>query len=122
MGSHNQRLGKRGEAAAANFLASQGYTVLGENLRTPYGEIDLLAEDAGMLVFVEVKTRTSTTFGAPEEAVTPAKLTHMHEAALHLIDTQPETYGDRPFRFDVIAVFAPPGGKPQIRHIVDVRP
>ena len=61
-------LGRSGEDRAARHLAGLGYRVLERNYRTPQGEIDLIALDGDTVVFVEVKTRTSDSFGAPELA------------------------------------------------------
>src|SRR5512142_1931276 len=75
--SHNQSVGRWGEQAAAAFLAEHGYEILGRNIRTPYGEIDLIARKDGMAIFVEVKARTGKSFGPPEMAVTARKQAHM---------------------------------------------
>src|SRR5947209_7314149 len=67
------RIGRRGEEAAAEQLKAAGYRILARNYRCPSGEIDLVAEERGVLVFVEVKTRSSAAYGSPRDAVTPAK-------------------------------------------------
>ena len=121
MSTHNQRLGRAGEQAAARFLEEKGFTILGRNLHTPHGEIDLLAEKADVLVFVEVKTRRNKRYGLPEEAVTPAKLAHMHDAAQFILSDNPESYANRPLQFDVIALLPGPTGDFEITHYVDVR-
>ena len=69
MNMSRQALGKWGEATAADFLEKQGYSIVERNCRTPYGEIDLVAYDGAVFVFVEVKTRATDAFGFPEEAV-----------------------------------------------------
>lgn len=101
MRSPRQALGAEGEAAAAAALGRAGYRVLESNLRTPFGEIDLLARQGGVLCFVEVKTRSSGAFGHPAEAVTPAKQGRMREAAAFLAQAR---RWDGPCRFDVVAV------------------
>ncbi len=73
----NQAVGRWGEQAAADFLCQHGYEVVGRNVRTPYGEIDLVTCKEGVTVFVEVKARTSKSLGPPEIAVTPRKQAHM---------------------------------------------
>lgn len=110
--SDRKRLGKWGEQAAASFLEAKGYTILERNARTPYGEIDLVAlqksaEDeitlsGETLVFVEVKTRSTSTFGFPEQAVNAHKQEHMLAAA----QAYAQSYPGLPehWRFDVIAV------------------
>lgn len=64
-----QRLGKFGEALACKYLERKGYKIIDKNFYTRSGEIDIIAEDGNILVFIEVKTRTSQTFGLPEEAI-----------------------------------------------------
>lgn len=120
MSKRNQQVGRWGENAAAHYLHTQGYVLLGQNLRTPHGEIDLLLEQNGVLVFVEVKTRTSGSFGHPEEAVTPGKLEHMQAAALYILEEKYSAYGQRPIRFDVIAISGR-GDDFEILHIEDVQ-
>jgi putative endonuclease len=79
--THNQFVGRWGEQAAADFLCEHGYDVIDRNARTPSGEIDIVARKDGITVFVEVKTRTSRSFGPPEVAVTPRKQAHMLASA-----------------------------------------
>jgi len=67
-------LGRKAEDFAVKFLQDKGYIIVERNFRSRFGEIDIISKDGGTLVFVEVKARWSTKFGAPEEAVTPAKL------------------------------------------------
>jgi putative endonuclease len=110
--THNQRIGRWGESAAAEYLIALGCEVLARNLRTPYGEIDLVAQHGDVTLFVEVKTRTSASFGPPEVAVSARKQQHMlaaaeHYAAEHAIDH---------WQIDVIAVEGRPGMKPVITH------
>lgn len=95
-------LGKAGEDRAAKFLAKQGYRVLERNFRTPHGEIDLIALHEGTIVFVEVKTRTTDAFGAPELAVTPQKQRRMIKTALGYIKYK--KLHQVPCRFDVVAI------------------
>ena len=78
--------GTEGEAAAATALAKAGYRILERNLRTPIGEIDILALKSGFLCVVEVKARASDRFGSAAEAVTPAK-----QAKLRRLATCPRT-------------------------------
>ena len=81
MSAFRQRIGRRGEELARRHLEANGYHVLEANYRTREGEIDLVAEQDGALVFVEVRTRTGTTIGTPEESVTPTKRAHLVAAA-----------------------------------------
>lgn len=100
-------MGKWGEALAADYLIARGCQIVGRNIRTPYGEIDLLAIDGDQTVFVEVKTRTTGTFGAPEVSVTPRKQAHMQAAAEAYLVDHPEM--ETSWRIDVIAIYGRPG-------------
>lgn len=99
-----QRLGRFGEAVALRLAVDRGYRVLECRYRCRAGEIDLIAEDGGQLVFVEVKTRGSRSFGRPAAAVHAAKRSRMAQVALHYLN---ETDGlDRRTRFDVVEIWA----------------
>ena len=95
-------LGKEGEDRAARFLMKQGYRIIERNYRTRSGEIDLIAVHDGAVVFIEVKTRTSDAFGAPELAVNPRKQQRMVKAALGYIKYK--KLHQVPCRFDVVAI------------------
>lgn len=95
-------LGTEGEDRAAKYLSRQGYRILERNYRTQSGEIDLIALDKDTLVFVEVKTRTSQAFGAPELAVNPRKQRRMVKAALGYLKYK--KLHQMPCRFDVVAI------------------
>jgi putative endonuclease len=66
-------LGERGEMAGWKYLLDQGYKILEKNFRCPLGEIDVIAEKDKRILFVEIKTRSDSRFGTPQEAVTAAK-------------------------------------------------
>jgi putative endonuclease len=107
-----QRIGRWGEEVAARYLAVHGYTILSRNYRTPAGELDIVAREGDSIVFVEVKTRRTTTFGPPQAAVTPAKASHIIAAAQHyLLDTEQI---DGNWRIDVVAVFGGPNATPEV--------
>lgn len=103
MTSENITFGKIGENAAANYVLHCGYAIVERNYRTPFGEIDLVLQNsAGFVIFAEVKTRSSTSFGYPEEAVDHRKLNHMIRSANYYIDSK---YQDPvPWRIDIIAI------------------
>lgn len=107
-----QRIGRWGETVATYFLEQRGYRVLARNVRTGRGEIDLVArqQQDGVLVFVEVKTRTNNHFGLPEEAVDTRKLEHVFRAAEAYLQERPELDGQE-WRIDVIAIQGKPGEK-----------
>ncbi|MFH0847393.1 MAG: YraN family protein [Chloroflexota bacterium] len=69
--------GSLGEKLARCFLEQKGYTILETNFRSSYGEIDIVARNGDYLVFVEVRTKRSLSFGTPEESVTPLKREHL---------------------------------------------
>lgn len=100
--TYQQRIGKLGESIAAHYLLVKGYQVLDQNFIARYGEIDLVALDAGCVVFVEVKTRTTAAFGNPEDSITPAKLEKLENAALLWLQAHPDAPDD--WRMDVIAI------------------
>lgn len=112
-------LGRHGEDLAVRYLERRGWQVVARNVRTPYGEIDLIAREGEVYVFVEVKTRRAQAFGWPEEAVTPAKLRRLYAAALHWL--QESSLPHLPtWRIDVVAVLMARQGVPQIRHFEGV--
>jgi len=112
MSGHNQKIGAWGEDVAAEYLEDHKYTILGRNIRTPYGEIDIIAEKEDFTSFVEVKTRTSKSYGPPEISVTPRKQEHMLAAAEHYAQEN----GIDHWQIDVIAVEGKPGSQPDFTH------
>jgi len=105
-------LGKQGEDQAAEFLVKRGYKLLERNYRTRSGEIDLIALHQGQVVFVEVKTRTSNAYGAPELAVNHRKQQRMIKAALGYIKYK--KLHQVPCRFDVVAITAVAGNEVEL--------
>lgn len=105
-----QELGRIGEEHAARFLASRGYRVKARNYRAPGGaEADIVAEHQGALVFVEVKARSSTSFAAPHQSVTPHKQRQIGRAAAAYLAAQERR--ERRTRFDVVEVHLTPEGR-----------
>jgi putative endonuclease len=109
--SSRKKLGQWGEEIAASYLRLKGYTILQHNIRTQYGEIDLLASQADTLIFVEIKTRSSASLGLPEISITPKKFAHMISSAQSYLQAHPEM--SSAWRIDVISV---------LRHAVDQPP
>jgi putative endonuclease len=106
-----QVLGHWGEDLARQYLEGQGYTIVEVNARTPYGEIDLIAtRPTGLMIFVEVKTRRSHTFGPPEISVTSKKKAHILASVQSYLLAHPEFTGD--YRVDVIAIQCGPENEP----------
>ena len=108
-------LGKKGEELAAILCSERGLLILEMNYRTPSGEIDIIAKDGDVLVFIEVKTRTGNVYGAPYEAVTRKKRAKIRTVALGYMKRLRK---EVPVRFDVISVSLQ-GGKPALEYIQD---
>lgn len=112
-------LGRRGEELAAQYLTHAGYTVIDRNWRCARGEIDLVARDGDDTVFVEVKSRSSTAYGHPFEAITAQKLARLRRLAGAWCEAHPYRRGA--VRIDAIAVILPAGEPPRIEHLQRVR-
>jgi len=97
-----RQLGNHGEDLAAAALKKQGYKILERNYTTPLGEIDLIARQGKTLVIIEVKTRKSTRFGSPQEAVSAAKQTKLRRLADYYL--KGKRLSGIPVRFDVVAI------------------
>jgi putative endonuclease len=110
-----KRTGQQGEAMAADYFAAQGYTIIARNWRCPpIGELDIIMEKAGVLVFVEVRARRSRHFGSPEESVTPTKQARLIELAQAYLQENPTLHPI--WRIDVAAVHFN-GGQAIINHL-----
>lgn len=103
--------GRQAETQAAHYLEQKGYQLVTRNFRTIRGEIDIVARTKNMLVFVEVKQRTSQAFGGPLAAVTRTKQLRIAQAAIQFLKMHPSVKYDE-IRFDVICIL--PG---EIQHI-----
>lgn len=103
-----------------SFLTRLGCQILARNVRTPYGEIDLIVQKDDELIFVEVKTRSSSSFGAPEVSVSSRKFQHMIDSAEFYMQEHPEFDGS--YRIDVVAVIRKPGGIVQLEHFENAIP
>ena len=109
-----RKLGLWGEGIAARYLQDKGYKILDRNYYTRNGELDIICEKGSKIVFVEVKTRKSTRFGSPEEAITRKKINHLRQAALIYLNSVEHPYKE--IRFDVITILIE-GNKEVINHI-----
>lgn len=110
-GDGRKRLGNAGERLAAEHLRRAGYVVRALNYRCRVGEIDIIAEEGGDMVFVEVKTRRGVAYGLPEEAITSAKQRKLIAAAQTYLDAA--GCSDASWRVDVVAVALTAAGKLQ---------
>jgi putative endonuclease len=102
MSNHRQSLGKRGEAYAADYLTAHGSVIRDRNWHCPLGELDLVTERDGQVIFVEVRTRQTDRLGTPEESITPAKRAKLIAAAQTYLDEYDQL--DREWRIDVVAI------------------
>lgn len=113
--SARQALGRKGEEVAVDFLKKQGYRIIKRNYRCRAGEIDIIAKQGSSLAFVEVKTRRSTRFGLPEEAVSYEKKRHLTRVALGYFTHY--RIKETKCRFDVVSVVMNENGVKEIRLI-----
>lgn len=95
-------IGQLGEDLAAKYLKRNGFTIIIRNYRKKYGELDIIAENEGDLVFIEVKTRTTESHGSAEEAVTVSKQQQIIKLAMIYI-SENELF-DKSVRFDVVSI------------------
>lgn len=99
---NTRKLGRYGEEAALRYLKKQGYRLVTCNFYCPYGELDLVMQQGRELVFVEVKTRTSQRFGAPEDSVNRQKLRKLRQTIAVYLEQVTLRYSS--IRLDVVAV------------------
>jgi putative endonuclease len=111
-------LGRLGEAWAARHLVEQGMVLLDRNWRCEAGEIDLVLRDGRVLVVCEVKTRSSSAFGSPLEAVGAAKAARLRRLAARWLAEHRLRPDD--VRIDLVGILAPRGGTPVVEHVVGV--
>ncbi len=112
-----KQLGKHGEERAARYLQKKGYKIIKTNYYTRYGELDIVCEKKGEIIFVEVKTRRTTTYGTPEESITYQKMQHIKKAALIYLNEWKQPF--KGIRFDVITILIGDKEKETINHIED---
>ncbi len=100
--------GKLGEELAVQYLKREGYRIVETNYRCPFGEVDVVAREGGGIVFVEVKSRRSDQYGAPQTAVGKKKQETISKIAQYYL--KEKHLQNCPARFDVVAVRIMPGG------------
>src|SRR5574342_580574 len=101
-GREKKDLGKKGEEKALRFLKKKGYRIIEQNYVCKMGEMDIIAKEKDTLVFIEVKTRTSSLFGPPQLAVNFSKQRQLSKVALNYL--KEKRLGDVKARFDVVAI------------------
>jgi putative endonuclease len=114
--STKKKIGEWGEIEASDFLSSLGYEIIARNVRTPRGEIDLLAKSDDGTICVEVRTLTSYRVAHPKETITRQKQSHRRAAVEDYI----QWHGNDQWQIDAIAGEGKPGSKPLITHFENV--
>jgi putative endonuclease len=116
MAKHND-LGIKGEKIAADFLYAAGYSILKKNHRIGRAEIDIIAKTENIIVFIEVKTRSTNRWGAPEIAVDKRKINVLAEAAAQFMQ---DNFPNSEMRFDIISIVCNDLNTPILEHFEDV--
>lgn len=112
---HRHLYGQAGESLAEQLLRAKGYRILDRNVRTSLGELDLVAEDRGVVVFVEVKARTTNAFGGALLAVNHRKRAKLAKLAGQYLARR--CWSDKVCRFDVVLVHGRASSQGQIEHV-----
>jgi|ERR1035437_7452420 putative endonuclease len=112
MSKRKVKLGNWGESLAAEYLSSRGVMILARNVRTKYGELDLVGRLEGLTVIFEVKTRRTDTFGFPEDAISQVKRQHLVASSESYIQDHPELPDE--WRIDIVAIRLKAGANPEI--------
>lgn len=113
----NKKIGSKGEEIACNYLKKLGWKILEKNFRySKYAEIDIIAKETNTIVFVEVKTRTTSNFGHPLEAINTKKINNIYKAALSYLQSTQERYEN--YRIDIISILG--NSNPKIEHIKNI--
>jgi putative endonuclease len=117
MVNHNQKIGRWGEEIASVYLQKKGYKFIDANVRTPHGEIDIILQYHEVIIFVEVKTRTSSFYGPPEMAMTRQKQLNMFNSAEHYAEEHEIIH----WQIDAVSVEGKPNSEePRITHFEDI--
>ena len=111
------QIGSQGETVATKYLRQNGYFICARNWRQGRYEIDIVAQKAGMLHIIEVKTRRAGSLLKPEETITPTKAAAMRKAAAAYLSQHPTS---EEIEFDLIAIDSFPDGSYDIRFIPDI--
>jgi len=118
---NDYELGKIGEQKACDYLIEKGYELIDKNFRSRMGEIDLVVKKGQILVFVEVKLKTSDKFGTPEEMITPAKIGKVRKMAEFFLLKHPE-FREMLYRIDTVCLLANESGEiANLNHYEDLQ-
>ncbi len=102
MSRYKQRLGEKGERLALGFLRQNGYKIINRNFSCRFGEIDIIARQGKVTVFIEVKTRSSSNFGPPQDSINKYKIKHLWRSAQYYIKRHANPQEE--FRFDAVSI------------------
>jgi len=116
MAKHNET-GEKGESLAAKMLQEKGYAILHRNWRCGHKEVDIIASCGDLALFVEVKTRSSTRMGFPEEAISPRKMRLLQEAAQAFMEEHQEF---QRMQFDVVTFLIRGNVVTEVQHLEDI--
>jgi putative endonuclease len=117
---HKDVVGRFGEELARRYLEKEGYLIVGSNIKLSYREIDIVCLKEGLLVFVEVKTRTSDFLGGAENALGSSKLRLLKKAAAQFVSQGADFYF-RDIRFDFVAIDIDKASKKaKVKHYRDI--
>ncbi len=114
--ARQQTMGKLGEDTAASYLQTLGYIILDRNWRFSKAEIDIIAKDGNILIFVEVKAKSYIYFGAPEDSISAYKENLIFDAATQYMNAIGH---DWEIRFDIVSIVFDKGKNPTIVHFKD---
>jgi len=118
----NQALGNAGEELAAGWLTNHGFRVVARNVRTPYGELDIVAQKGGDVHVVEVKTRHGTGYGTPLEAIDTRKQQHLRRSTMAALEAGIPglSHGTRSVHIDALSVIMGDPSGPIIEFLEDI--
>ncbi len=109
LGVSPQDIGRIGERLARGHLEGKGYRIIASNYRCRWGEVDLVAHDGAVWVFVEVRTRRSDAYGSPEGSITPGKARRLTLTARHFLARRTTATAEPEWRIDLVAIRLGPG-------------
>ena len=109
--------GREGESLALKWLRTEGFTIIHSNWRFSYYEIDVIAEQNGILHFIEVKTRRSSRYGLPEESVSKTKFNRLLRAGEQFLSLNKKW---NRVQYDILSITIAPNGKPEYFFIRDI--
>ncbi len=118
MSARHLNLGRQGEDSAVVYLKKKRYKIVERNWRGKGGELDIICEHKGTIVFVEVKTRTEGPMNAPHHGLTAKKQTNLIRTASQYLSGK--SAWDRPCRFDLVAVVVSEDGRANLEHVENV--